>query len=121
MSKEERIFKLPGASLNLSPNALSKKRTVVVVMWYKTLHSFMTHTSFEDTSNTKVSSKIIIASVRPEPQRKTFEDPVRISWNSTELVFKVIVIFALKLLIRELRVGFNKKQLKTLSNGGYPV
>ncbi len=95
MSREERIFKLPDASFNLSPNALSRKGTVVVVMWYKKLHYFVTNTSFKDTSITKVNSKIIIASVRPEPRRKTFEEPVHISWNSTELVFKVIVIFAL--------------------------
>ncbi len=67
-------------------------------MWYKTLHYFMTNTSFKGTNNAKVNSEIIIASVRPEPQKEMFEEPVRISWISTELVGKVTVIFELKLL-----------------------
>ena len=102
MSGEERLFQFPNASFNLSPDALSNiSGTVVVVMWYKTLHSFMTNTTFKDSSNAKVNSEIIIASVRPEPRREWFKEPVRISWNSTELVIKVIIIFALTLLIRE--------------------
>ncbi len=88
MSREERLFKFPDASFNLSSNALSQDGTVVVVIWYKTLHSFMTSTSFKDTNITKVNSEIITASVRPKPRTETFEEPVRISWNSTELVFK---------------------------------
>ncbi len=96
LSREERLFKFPNASFNLSPNALSKNGTVVVVMWYQTLHSFMTNTSFEDTNDTKVNSEITIASVRPEPRTETFEEPVRISWNSTELVFKSYCYFDIK-------------------------
>ncbi len=78
---------------------------------------FMTNTSFEGTSNTKVNSEIIIASVRPEPRKETFEEPVRISWNSTELVIKVTIIFALRLLIG-FRVGFHSIQLKKSPMGG---
>ena len=58
----------------------------------------MTNASFKGTNNAKVNSEIIIASVRPEPQKEMFEEPVRISWISTELVGKVTVIFELKLL-----------------------
>ncbi len=96
LSKKERLFKFPDASFNLSSNALSPNGTVVVVMWYKTLHSFMTSTSFKDTNITKVNSEIITASVRPEPRTETFEEPVHISWNSTELVFKRYCHFYIK-------------------------
>ena len=96
LSREKRLFKFPDASFNLSSNALSPNGTVVVVMWYKTLHYFMTSTSFKDTNNTKVNSKIIIASVRPEPRKETFKEPVHISWNSTELVFKSYCYFDIK-------------------------
>ncbi len=34
--------------------------------------------SFKDTNNTKVNSKIITISVRPEPRTETFEEPARI-------------------------------------------
>ena len=102
LSEKARLFQFPNASFNLSPDTLSNTSgTVVVVMWYKTLHSFMTNTTFKDSSNAKVDSEIIIASVRPEPSKIPFKEPVRISWNSTELVIKVIIIFALTLLIRE--------------------
>ncbi len=85
---KERLFKFPDASFNLSPDTLSNTSgTVAVVMWYRTIHSFMTNTSFSDThTNANVTSKIVIASVRPEPRKKTFKEPVRISWSSTELV-----------------------------------
>ncbi len=63
-------------------------------MWYKTLHYFMTNTSFKGTNNAKVNSEIIIASVRPEPQKKMFEEPVRISWISTELVGIKLLLFS---------------------------
>ncbi len=101
MSGEERLFKFPDASFDLSSDALSNtSKTVVVVMWYKTLQYFMTNTSFEDTRNAKVNSKIIIASVRPEPRNEGFREPVRISWSSKELVIQVIVDFALNQLNR---------------------
>ncbi len=102
VSAEERSFKFPDASFDLSSDALSNTSgSVVVVMWYKTLQYFMTNTRFEDTTNAKVSSKIIIASVRPEPRNEWFREPVRISWSSKKLVIQVTVDFALKLLNRE--------------------
>ncbi len=103
MSQKERLFKFPDASFNLSSDALSNTSgTVVVVMWYKTLQYFMTNTSFKDTSNAIVTSKIIIASVRPEPRNEWFREPVRISWNSKKLVIQVTVDFAFKFLTRNI-------------------
>jgi hypothetical protein len=88
-SREGRLFRFPGASFNLSPDALSNTSgTVVVVMWYKTVHSFMTKSFYGNHTHAKVSNEIIIASVEPKPRKKTFEEPVRISWNSLELVIQ---------------------------------
>ncbi len=50
------------------------------------IYYFMTNTSFKDTRNAKVNSEIIIASARPKQRKEWFKEPVRISWNSTELV-----------------------------------
>ena len=87
LPREGRLFKFPDASFNISPDTLSNTSgTVVVVMWYRTLHYFMTNTSFKDTRNAKVNSEIIIASARPKQRKEWFKEPVRISWNSTELV-----------------------------------
>ena len=90
LSGEESLFKFSDASFNLSPDALSNTSgTVVVVMWYKTLHSFMTNISLKDTyTDTDINNEIIIASVRPKPPEE-FKEPVRITWKSTELVIQV--------------------------------
>jgi hypothetical protein len=89
LSGEESLFKFPDASFSLSSDAFSQYGTVVVVMWYKTLHSFMTNTSLKDThTDTDINNEIIIASVRPTPPEE-FKEPVRITWKSTELVIQV--------------------------------
>ena len=74
----ERLFTFPYVSFNLSSSALPLNfSAIAVVMWYKTLHSFLTNT-FND--NEEIKSKIITASVRPKPTEK-FSQPVRIIWN----------------------------------------
>ena len=92
---EERTFRFPNASFNLSSDALSKTSgTKVAVMWYKTIHDFISN-SFEGRPVLygKVNSKIITASVRPTPEPKQFKEPVRMTWNLIEMVIKVIVAF----------------------------
>ncbi len=92
LSQEEKQFQFPDASFKLSPNALpSKHGAVVVVMWYKTIHSFLT--TFHNDLNGKLNSKIITASVRPKPTTESFEEPVRISWRIKELVIQDYFVF----------------------------
>ena len=84
LSKRE-TFKFPNASFSLLPNALATKSdAVVVVLWYKTINSLLRN---GDQIDGKLNSKIITASVQPEPE--TFAEPVRISWNVEELVIQV--------------------------------
>ena len=79
-SKEERLVNFPDATFNLSLDALPKHSgALVVVMWYRTMHSF------HDAKDPRITSRIISASVRPEPRIK-FKTPVRISWDMKELV-----------------------------------
>ncbi len=101
LSGEERLFKFPDTSFKLSSNALSNTSgTEIVVMWYKTLHSFMTNTSLTVThTNTDINNEIVIASVRPKPPEE-FKEPVRITWKSPELVIQVTLLLFLKLLRR---------------------
>ncbi|CAB3980610.1 adhesion G- coupled receptor D1-like [Paramuricea clavata] len=85
LSAEERLFEFPDASFNLSPDALPQSSgAVVVVLWYKTINSFLTTSLHDDHSYAEINSKIMTASVRPEPKDK-FLQPVRISWNMKEL------------------------------------
>jgi hypothetical protein len=90
---DETLFKFPDASFSLSSNALAQYGTVVVVLWYKTIHSFLTNTFHDDHIYVKLNSKIITASVRPEPTTESFAEPVRISWNLKELVIQVYFVF----------------------------
>ena len=79
-SKGERLVNFPGATFNLSPDALPKHSgALVVVIWYKTMHSF------RGANDPRITNRIISASVRPEPRIK-FKTPVRISWDMKELV-----------------------------------
>jgi hypothetical protein len=90
LSPEERLFKFPNASFNLSPDALRKESgAVVVILWYKTIHSLIKNTSYGDNIYAAISSKIITVNVRPE-QRVKFSQPVRISWDLAELVIKAL-------------------------------
>ncbi|CAB4014871.1 adhesion G -coupled receptor L2-like [Paramuricea clavata] len=85
LSREERIFKFPNASFNLSPDALLKESgAVVVILWYKTIHYLIKNTSSGDNIYAAISSKIITVNVRPERKVK-FSEPVRISWDLAEL------------------------------------
>ena len=71
---EETSLKLPSAALPLRFDA------VVVILWYKALHSFLkTNIPYGN-----ITTSIITASVQPEPDpNKTFASPVRISWGTT--------------------------------------
>ena len=84
LSEEERLFKFQDTSFELSPAALPQKSgAVVVVLWYKTMHSILkTKSSFD---YAKIVTKVITASIRPEP-RQSFSTPIRIRWNTTGLV-----------------------------------
>ena len=96
VSHEERSFTFPEASFNLSSSALPlNSSAIVVVMWYKTLHSFLTNILHD---NEEINSKIITASVRPEPREK-FSQPVRISWNIKKLVSPLLLTFESELKI----------------------
>lgn len=87
-SNEDRIFKFPNTSFTISPDALPKySGAVVVVVWYKTLNLFLTG-NYDDVNNYTINSRIVSASVQPEPIR-SFEEPVRISWNEGELVMEI--------------------------------
>jgi hypothetical protein len=93
LSKEERLFEFPDASFNLSPDALPQSSgAVIVVLWYKTINSFLTTSLYDGHSYAEINSKIMTASVRPEPKDK-FLKPVRISWNMKELVIQVYFVF----------------------------
>jgi hypothetical protein len=93
LSEAERLFKFPDASFNLSPDALPQSSgAVIVVLWYKTINSFLTTSLHDGHSYAEINSKIMTASVRPEPKDK-FLKPVRISWNMKELVIQVYFVF----------------------------
>ncbi|XP_028400846.1 fibrillin-3-like [Dendronephthya gigantea] len=81
---QERVFNFPNTSFILSPDAIrNTSGAVVVVVWYKTLNLFLTNIDY-DGSNHTVNSKIITASVRPEP-KMSFKEPVRIIWDGKGL------------------------------------
>ena len=91
LSPEERLFTFPNASFKLSLDALLKKSgAVVVILWYKTIHSLIKNTFHGDNIYAAISSKIITVNVRPE-QKKKFSEPVRISWDLEELVIKAFL------------------------------
>jgi hypothetical protein len=93
LSAKERLFEFPDASFNLSPDALPQSSgAVIVVLWYKTINSFLTTSLRDHHSYAKINSKIMTASVRPAPKDK-FLQPVRISWNMKELVIQVYFVF----------------------------
>ncbi|XP_028410387.1 CD97 antigen-like [Dendronephthya gigantea] len=84
LSRKERIFNFSKASFKLSNDALSNETdTVVAVLWYKTLHSFLTKSFYGDIQE-ELKSEIISVNVRPEP-KMPFEKPVRISWDKDEV------------------------------------
>ncbi|CAB3980612.1 adhesion G- coupled receptor D1-like [Paramuricea clavata] len=80
---EDTSFKFQDASFNLSSSALQRKSgVIVVVLWYKTINSFLTNSFHDNQSYARLNSKIITASVRSaEPKNFT----VRINWNIKEL------------------------------------
>jgi hypothetical protein len=83
VSPKEKSFTFPDALFNLSSSALPlKSDAIVVVMWYKTIHSFLKNTFDNDH---EIKSKIITASVQPKPTEK-FSQPVHISWKIKKLV-----------------------------------
>ena len=82
-SNKEISFMFSNGSFNLSPDALSSE-TIVAVVWYKTIHSFISNTFRGSNIYGEVKREIVTASVRPDPRGK-FEKPVRISWNVTGL------------------------------------
>ena len=91
---EERAFRFPNASFNLSSDALSKTSgTKVAVMWYKTIHLFISNSFEGHPDYGENNSEIITASVSPTPEPKQFEEPVRMTWNLMEMVIKVIAVF----------------------------
>ena len=93
LSAKERLFEFLDVSFNLSPDALPQSSgAVIVVLWYKTINSFLTTSLHDGHSYAKINSKIMTASVRPEPKDK-FLKPVRISWNIKELVIQVYFVF----------------------------
>ena len=87
-SNKEISFMFSNGSFNLSPDALSSE-TIVAVVWYKTIHSFISNTFRGSNIYGELKREIVIASVRPEPREK-FEKPVRISWNITGLVSSIL-------------------------------
>ena len=91
-SREKVSFIFPNASFNLSSDALSTTSgTEVVVLWYRTLHHFINNSFNGSPVYGKVKSEIITASVQPRPP-KHFEEPVHITWNTTDVVTKVIIL-----------------------------
>ena len=88
--RKKESFMFPNASFNLSSDALSTTTgTKVVVLWYKTMHQFINNSVNGSPNYGKVNSEIITASVQPRPP-KQFEEPARITWNTTDLVTKLI-------------------------------
>ncbi|XP_028412672.1 CD97 antigen-like [Dendronephthya gigantea] len=84
-SPQDRLFNFPNASFNISRDALPKNSgAVVVVVWYKTLNSFLTKNIY-DGNNYAIKSRIISASVQPEATRIPFKQPVRIHWKENVL------------------------------------
>ena len=82
---KEKSFIFPDASFNITPNALHlQSGAILVVIWFKTIHSFFTNTIDSD----EIRSKIITASIRPEPTEK-FSQPIRLSWSIQNLVIQV--------------------------------
>ena len=83
-SEKEKLFKFQDTSFEFLPDALPQKSgAIVVVLWYKTMHSFLKDKGYF----AKISTNIITASVRPEPDpRKKFSTPVRIIWTIKRLV-----------------------------------
>ncbi|XP_028412671.1 adhesion G protein-coupled receptor E1-like [Dendronephthya gigantea] len=85
---QDRLFNFPNASFSISRDALPKNSgAVVVVVWYKTLNSFLTKNIY-DGNNYAIKSRIISASVQPEATRIPFKQPVRIHWKENVLVMK---------------------------------
>ena len=86
ISHEEALFQFQDTSFTLSPAALPQESdAVVVVLWYKTMDSILKTKISHDYA--KFVTKMITASVRPEPRRR-FATPVRIRWNTTRLVIQ---------------------------------
>ncbi|XP_028400849.1 adhesion G protein-coupled receptor E1-like [Dendronephthya gigantea] len=84
LSPQNSLFNFPNSSFTLSPDALSNDcGAVIVVVWYKTLNLVLRKSGFNGDYHA-IKSRIIIASVQPEP-RMPFKEPVRISWDATEL------------------------------------
>ena len=109
LSRKERIFNFSKASFKLSSDELSSESdTVVAVLWYKTLHSFVTKSFYSDVQE-KLRSEIISVNVRPEP-KMPFKEPVLISWDKDEVVKKLIPLdFFLKM---KWQFAFSKKESK---------
>ncbi|XP_028410390.1 adhesion G protein-coupled receptor B3-like [Dendronephthya gigantea] len=83
LSPQNSLFNFPNSSFTLSPDALSNDcGAVIVVVWYKTLNLVLRKSGFNGDYHA-IKSRIIIASVQPEP-RMPFKEPVRISWDATE-------------------------------------
>lgn len=87
---EDRRSSFPNASFFVSSDAIPKESgSLAVVVWYKTLNSFLGESFHSSHTYTKIKSKIITASVRPQSKILEFTQPVRIIWDSNEEVVKV--------------------------------
>ncbi|XP_028410340.1 adhesion G protein-coupled receptor E2-like isoform X3 [Dendronephthya gigantea] len=86
LAQGEGLFTFPNASFNISRDALPKdSRAVVAVVWYKTLSSFLVDkVHAEGDTEGSIKSTIISATVRPQPLKTPFKEPVRISWETSE-------------------------------------
>ncbi|XP_028410421.1 CD97 antigen-like [Dendronephthya gigantea] len=84
LAQKERLFNFSNASFSLSRDALATESgAVVVILWYKTLNSFLGKRLSGKNVYATVNNKIISASVRPEP-RIPFREPVRITWDTID-------------------------------------
>lgn len=86
LAKRERLFRFSNATFSLSPDALATESgAVIVILWYKTLNSFLGKDLSGDNVYATVNRKVISASVRPEP-RMPFRKPIRIIWDTADPV-----------------------------------
>ncbi|XP_028401048.1 adhesion G protein-coupled receptor L2-like [Dendronephthya gigantea] len=80
---EDRRTNFPNASFIISSDAIPEESgSLAVVVWYKTLNSFLGEKFHTSNDYVKVNSKIITASVRPQSKILQFTQPVQIIWDT---------------------------------------
>ncbi|XP_028410397.1 latrophilin-like protein LAT-2 [Dendronephthya gigantea] len=78
----DRRSNFPNASFIISSDAIPEKSgSLAVVVWYKTLNSFLGEKFHTSDDYVKVNNKIITASVRPQSKILQFTQPVQIIWD----------------------------------------